>query len=82
MEEAISAAAASRKFMRILRRVHEGRSYIVTSRGRPVARIVPANRLEIRSSARTALQARLESQAGVNVEGWTRAELHRDGQSE
>lgn len=79
MEEAVSAADANRKFSLILRRVREGRSYVVTSHGRPVARIVPADsRLEVMSGARSALLSRLEGQAPVSTERWTRDELYED----
>lgn len=76
MEEAISAADANRKFSSILRGVREGNSYVVTSHGRPVARIVPAGELGGVAEARAALLARLESQPIVNVGRWTRDELY------
>ncbi len=41
MEKSFSAANANRKFSRVLRDVREGQSYIVTSHGKPVARIAP-----------------------------------------
>ncbi|TIP01752.1 MAG: type II toxin-antitoxin system prevent-host-death family antitoxin, partial [Mesorhizobium sp.] len=44
MDEAVSAADANRRFSYILREVREGQSYVVTSHGRPVARIVPADK--------------------------------------
>lgn len=79
MEEAVSAADANRKFSLILRRVREGRSYVVTSHGRPVARIVPADkRQEVRSGARSALLSRLERQSPVSTGRWTRDELYED----
>ncbi|MFT3801153.1 MAG: type II toxin-antitoxin system prevent-host-death family antitoxin [Burkholderiaceae bacterium] len=81
MEEAVSAAEANRKFSLILRSVREGRSYVVTSHGRPVARIVPADKLEsIVSGARASLLARLERQAFVSAGRWTRDELYEDEQ--
>ena len=40
MEEAISAADANRKFSLLLRGVRAGRSYVVTSHGKPVARVI------------------------------------------
>lgn len=40
-ETAISAADANRTFSELLRGVREGRSYVVTSHGKPVARILP-----------------------------------------
>ena len=44
MEEAVSAADANRKFSLLLRGVREGRRYVVTSHGRPVARLIPAGK--------------------------------------
>ena len=79
MEEAVSAADANRKFSLILRRVREGRSYVVTSHGRPVARIVPANKHEeVASGARAALLSRLETQPLIKTGRWTRDELYED----
>ncbi|QPB18832.1 type II toxin-antitoxin system prevent-host-death family antitoxin [Rhizobium sp. 007] len=79
MEEAVSAADANRKFSLILRSVREGHSYVVTSHGRPVARIIPADRREnVATGARNALLSRLERQSVVNAEPWTRDELYED----
>ena len=81
MDEAVSAADANRKFSLILRGVREGQSYVVTSHGRPVARIVPATQNEsVLSGARLALLSRLESQPVVSAERWTRDELYEDGE--
>lgn len=79
MEEAVSAADANRKFSLILRGVREGNSYVVTSHGQPVARIVPAGKHErVASGARAALLSRLERQLIVNARRWTRDELYED----
>jgi prevent-host-death family protein len=79
MEEAVSAADANRKFSLILRGVRDGRSYVVTSHGRPVARIVPADQHEsVVSGARAALLSRLKSQPVVHAGRWTRDELYED----
>lgn len=79
MEQAVSAADANRKFSTILRGVRDGNSYVVTSHGRPVARIVPADKEdETSSGARTALLSRLERQAVINAAPWTRDELYDD----
>lgn len=79
MEEAVSAADANRRFSLILRGVREGQSYVVTSHGRPVARIVPADRQQgVASRSRLALLSRLERQPVVNVGRWTRDELYKD----
>jgi prevent-host-death family protein len=79
MEEAISAADANRKFSLLLRRVREGRSYVVTSHGKPVARLVPAGKHgESAAGARTALLSRLAKQPLARVGRWTREELYED----
>ena len=77
MEKAVSAADANRKFSELLRRVRGGHSYIVTSHGKPVARIVPASSNGGEShGARTALFKRLRSQRAVRIGRWTRDELY------
>ena len=79
MDEAVSAAEANRKFSLILRSVRAGHSYLVTSHGRPVARIIPADRHEsVASGARGALLSRLERQPVVDAGPWTRDELYED----
>jgi prevent-host-death family protein len=79
MEEAVSAADANRQFSILLRGVREGHSYVVTSHGKPVARLIPAGRHDsVASSARAALLARLETQPVMNVGQWTRDELYED----
>ena len=79
MEEAVSAAAANRKFSLLLRGVREGRSYVVTSHGKPVARLIPAGKDdEAAKRARETLLSRLEKQPVMNTERWTRDELYED----
>lgn len=79
MDEAISAAEANRRFSLLLRGVREGRSYVVTSHGKPVARIIPAGKHDdIASSARSALLSRLEKQPVIDAGRWTRDELYED----
>jgi len=41
MDKAVSAADANRRFSELLRTVKKGRSVIVTSHGKPVAKISP-----------------------------------------
>jgi prevent-host-death family protein len=79
MEEAVSAADANRKFSQLLRSVREGRTYIVTVHGKPVARIVPIKKDDkVTSAGRAVLFARLRSQPILNVGPWTRNELYDD----
>lgn len=79
MEEVVSAAEANRRFSLLLRGVREGRSYVVTAHGKPVARLVPAGQHEDSAiGARTALLSRLEKQPVVQTTRWTRDELYED----
>ena len=81
MEDTIAAADANRQFSLILRHVREGRRYVVTSHGRPVARIVPAGTDDrMASGARAALLSRLERQPVTNAGRWTRDALYDDEQ--
>lgn len=79
MERSISAAEANRRFSLVLRGVREGHSYVVTSHGKAVARIVPAERGgAVQEQARAALLDHLRSQPSVEVGRWTREELYED----
>lgn len=79
MDRAISASDANRQFSGILRDVKRGESFVVTSRGTPVARIVP---VEDDHAARAAAGAALRKHwdaigdTPIIVEPWTRDELY------
>jgi prevent-host-death family protein len=78
MTETISLREANQRFARLVRRVEEGEEFVVTRRGQPVARIIPAVR------GRTVLtpeQAEaLASLDTIAAEGWQSddAPLDRD----
>jgi prevent-host-death family protein len=76
MDETVSAAEANRRFSAILRGVREGRSYVVTSHDRPVARILPAGAARKTPAARALLLARLAAQPVVEIGRWQRDELY------
>lgn len=80
MDEAVSAADANRSFSRLLRSVREGRSVVVTSHGKPIAKIVPIGEEDdrIMAGARAALLCRLRAEPVVDVGRWTRDELYED----
>jgi prevent-host-death family protein len=79
MERAVSAADANRKFSKLLRAVREGRSYIVTSHGKAVARIVPVEKNGcVSRAARAALVKRLRAERVVTIGRWSRDELYED----
>jgi prevent-host-death family protein len=77
MDKAISAAEANRRFSEVLRGVREGQSYIVTSHGRPVARIEPVQK-QSQSKAKDKLLAHLKSRpvSKKPIGRWTRDELY------
>jgi prevent-host-death family protein len=81
MDETVTAAEANRSFSRLLRGVREGRSYVVTSHGQPVARLVPTDQHDevtrrFRKAAKRALLERLAKQPALNAGPWTRDELY------
>jgi prevent-host-death family protein len=81
MDKAVSAADANRNFSQLLQGVRRGRSYVVTSHGKPVAKIVPVSESDaVASSAWTTLLARLRSQPVVDIGRWTREELYEDAE--
>ena len=79
MEKPISASDANRKFSKLLRAVREGKSYVVTSHGRAVARIVPAEKeSSVARGAKVALLKRLRSEHAIKIGRWNRDELYED----
>ena len=79
MGSAISAASANREFSKLLRGVRDGRSYVITSHGKPVAKIVPVDSEDaVRLAARRVLFKRLKAQPAVSIGRWTRDELYED----
>jgi prevent-host-death family protein len=79
MNKTVSAADANRRFSELLRTVKDGQSVVVTSHGKPVAKISPVvddNR--VAEGARSALFARLRRERVVNAGRWTRDELYDD----
>lgn len=79
MEKTVSAADANRKFSKLLREVREGRSYVVTSHGKAVAKIVPVEKNGgVTRGARAALLKRLRSERVVTIGRWKREELYED----
>jgi prevent-host-death family protein len=68
MDKAVSAADADRRFSELLRTVKEGQSVIITSHGRPVAKISPIIEGRAADGARSVLFARLRRQRAVNAD--------------
>jgi prevent-host-death family protein len=85
MSASISAADANRHFSQLLRGVREEMaSYIVTSHGKPVARIVPyvdagEDESARREAARQRMLARWSDQSGAGIPvTWARADVYED----
>ena len=79
MERGVSAAEANRKFSKLLRTVREGQSYVVTSHGKAVAKIVPLQKSDgVTRGARSALVKRLRSERVTKIGRWSREELYED----
>ena len=77
MEKIVSAADANRRFSELLRGVREGRSFVVTAHGKPVAKLVPAGKDDrTAAGARRALLARLRGEPILEIGRWTRDELY------
>ncbi len=79
MDELIAAAEANRRFSELLRNVRRGRTYTITSHGKAVARVVPAQDADVAGErAKRLLLARLRSQKATGRRRWTRKELYED----
>ena len=78
MDDPVSAADANRRFFRLMRGARDGHSYVVTSHGRPVARLVAPSAGDdcLKTSARAALIERLRKQPLAKARRWTRADLY------
>jgi prevent-host-death family protein len=79
MNKEVSAADANRRFSELLRTVTKGQSVVVTSHGKPVAKISPAvEDARVGEGARCALFARLRKERVVKAGRWTRDALYDD----
>ena len=78
----VTAADANRQFSKLLGRVSAGETVTITSRGKPVARLVPAAdeaaaaAEEMRLAAVAALFKRLKSQPPVDIIPYDRDDLY------
>jgi prevent-host-death family protein len=81
MDKAVSASVAKRKFSQMLTNVQQGSTYVVTSHGKPIARITPVDEAgSMEASARATLLVRLRRQSVTKAVRWTRDELYVDHQ--
>ena len=77
MDRAISASEANQRFSEMLRDVQGGESFVVLSRGRPVARVVPVDDDASRAEALKKLLADLKTLPRVHGGDWTREDLYK-----
>jgi prevent-host-death family protein len=75
MTRTISASVANQAFSKMLRDVQQGDDFIVMSRGRAVARVIPYAETR-RGGGLAALVDRLERLPTRRLEGWTREDLY------
>lgn len=79
MDKPVSAADANRNLSQLLRGVRQGHSYVITSHGKPIARIIPTTEsAAARERAKAALFKRLHSQRATDIGHWSREELYED----
>ena len=76
MERAITASDANQRFSEMLREVQAGETFVVTSRGRPVAKVMPIDALEQQGSALDALLGYVETLPRRRADGWQRGDLY------
>ena len=74
-DKTLPAAEANRSFSRLLDAVAHGTSFIITSHGRPVARLGSAP-AKANQSAKQRLLDRLRSQPVQDIGPWTRDERY------
>lgn len=75
MDRIVTATEANQRFSEILRDVADGDSVTVTSRGKPVARIVPANKRRSKLSLEE-LYARWDAMPPIVTGPWKREDLY------
>jgi prevent-host-death family protein len=75
VDQAITASEANQHFSDMLRRVQQGESFVVTSRGRPVARVTGFEKKTTPEGMRELLDW-LETQPVRHAGPWKREDLY------
>ena len=76
MDRPITASEANQRFSELIRDVVAGTSFTVTSRGRPVARVIPIEREQSQRRAVARLLAHVERLPLRRAGEWTRVNLY------
>ncbi|HKQ86234.1 MAG TPA: type II toxin-antitoxin system prevent-host-death family antitoxin [Candidatus Acidoferrales bacterium] len=79
MEKAVTAADANRQFSKLIQAVKKGDSFIVTSHGEPIAKIIPiAKDLREAERKKAAFLEYLRNKPVTDIGPWTRDELYEE----
>lgn len=80
MSKTVTLRQASQEFARLVREAEAGAEFVITLRGQPVARLVPAAAGPVlspaRAAARSRVRRRMESGWPLSAEPLDRASLH------
>lgn len=75
--QTLRATDANRQLSSVLRQVAQGEEFLVVSRGKPVATILPVKKTDTsHRAARNLLLKRLSTQEVTGSRSWTRDELY------
>lgn len=75
--QTVRAVDANRQFSNVLKQVSQGKEFLVVSRGKPVATILPFRKADnTHIATRGMLLERLFNQETTGVRTWTRDELY------
>ncbi|MEI6703343.1 MAG: type II toxin-antitoxin system prevent-host-death family antitoxin [Deltaproteobacteria bacterium] len=75
--QTVRAVDANRQFSSVLKQVSQGEEFLVVSRGKPVATILPVRKADnAHVAARSLLLERLSTQEPSGLRSWTRDELY------
>jgi len=84
MNRRVSTTEVEQNLTSILHDIEEGETFVVTSDGKEVARILPVETFDPNSEkakqARKELFERLEQVKAIDIGPWTRAELYEEGE--
>lgn len=77
----IGLSEARKRLGALMDQVHVSGTIVITRRGRPVARLIPANPGVDRIKARSAVQGLLDASRGLSLDGLSIKELINEGRA-
>ncbi len=84
MNRRVSTTEVEQNLTSILHDIEEGETFVITSNGEEVARILPVEEFDPKSEkakqARKVLFERLRNTNVIDIGPWTRAELYEEGE--